>query len=132
MGSRLVLGEPLLLAAMAPFLLDEAFCGIAAFSFPLALLLLDPRTDVDCGGGGDGGRAYNSVQRFAVRSCCARLRMYSVAMDGTSQHTSSVVIYGYRGSAKPYLMGHLRREHDESMLHGEERDGLTWVGISEK
>lgn len=87
-GSRPVFEEPLLPAVMLPLLLDEPVCVVGAFSFPF-FLLLDPATDVGSDvnwGDGDGGRAYSSAQRFAVRSCCARLRVYSVAIEGTSQH----------------------------------------------
>ena len=86
-GSRPVF--EVLPAAMAPLLLDEAACVVDAFSFPFFFLMLDPGTDVGSDvnwGDGDGGRAYSSVQRFAVLSCCARLRVYSVAIEGTSQH----------------------------------------------
>lgn len=62
--------EPLLLATLSPLLLDETACVVDALSFPLALLVLDTGTEVMSDG--DGGRAYSSVQRFAVRSCCAR------------------------------------------------------------
>lgn len=89
MGSD-VFVEPLLSKAISLLLLDDAVCAVDAFSFPFVLLLLDPVTDVGvtvtCGGG-DGGRAYRSVQRLAVRSCCARLRMYSVAIEGTDHRT---------------------------------------------
>jgi len=88
-GSRLVFDEPLLPAAWPSLLLDEAICVTVACSFPFVLLLLDLGTDVGSDvnwSDGGGGRAYSSVQRFAVRSCCARLRVYSVAIEGTGQH----------------------------------------------
>lgn len=87
-GSRLVLEEPLLPVTQPSPLLDKTVCVVAAFSFPFVFLLLDAGTDVgsDVDWSGGGGRAYSSVQRFAVRSCCARLRVYSVAIEGTGQH----------------------------------------------
>lgn len=86
-GCRLVSEEPLLPAAVPPLLLDEVVRVVDTFSLPFVILLLDPGIDVEADanwGGGDGGRAYSSVQRLAVRSCCARLRIYSVAIEGTN------------------------------------------------
>lgn len=56
------------------------------FGRPLAVVPGLAVADVEgtgAGGGIGGGRAYNSVQRFAVRSCCCRFRVYSVAIEGT-------------------------------------------------
>jgi len=40
-------------------------------------------TEGDSGSGGGGGLAYSSVHCRAMRSCVARLRRNSVAIDGT-------------------------------------------------
>lgn len=109
-GCRLVFEKPLPLAAVPPLLLDEAVWVVDAFSLPFALFLLDPGTDVeaDADWGGDGGRAYSSVQRLAVRSCCARLRMYSVAIEGTSHRMHDHQrLYGGCGVTESYLTGRL-------------------------
>lgn len=86
MGSdcgRCLLFEELQSTVFPSILLDDAICGVDAFSFPFFLLLLAPGAEV-----GGGGRAYNSVQRLAVRSCCALLRVYSVAIEGTKHGMS--------------------------------------------
>lgn len=61
--------------------------------------------DVDAMGGVGAGtdvgdRAYNSVHLWAVRSCCTRFRIYSVAIEGT------------RGSCG---LGSVRRDERESI-----------------
>lgn len=76
---------------MPALLLDKAICDV--FSFPFLLLLPEAGVGSDAdggGGGGGGGRAYSSVHRFAVLSCWTRFRMYSVATEGTSQHTWTI------------------------------------------
>lgn len=95
-GCRLAFEEPLPPAALPPLLPGEAVCVVDAFSLPLFLLPLNPGADAEADtnwGGGDGGRAYSSVQRLAFRSCCARLRVYSVAIEGTSAECMTVSGY---------------------------------------
>jgi len=70
--------------------------GAFARPFPFAevrVTLLDPLdeggrfkgvTEGDSGSGGGGGLAYSSVHCRAIRSCVARLRRNSVAIDGTN------------------------------------------------
>lgn len=71
-----------------PLLLDEA-AGSDAFFFPLAL---DVGSGAGAGLGATGlGRAYNSVHCLAVLSCWGRLRMNSMAIDGTMRRNMEMI-----------------------------------------
>jgi hypothetical protein len=69
----------------------------APFSFCELFLFSDEDTGVEWMSGGGGGCAYKIVHCFAVRSCCSRLRMNSVAIDGTNAEWISRSIYGRSG-----------------------------------
>ncbi len=76
---------------------EEEGAGLAvALSLPLPLSITG------------GGRAYRSVQRLASRSCCKRLRTYSVAICGTERVKVS------KGRSRDMAWGHTQRIPCES------------------
>ena len=61
---------------------------------------LDGGGDVD--GGETPGRAYDSVQRLALLSCCFLFLRYSVAIDGTTDAAINYVSETHPGNCGGY------------------------------
>lgn len=68
----------------------------------------------DADGGETPGRAYSSVQRLALLSCCLLFLTYSVAIDGTVDRMMNCIIADAGGTA--YQGGRLNLAHEWGVL----------------